>query len=236
MRTTILILLILLFISSCGRPEQKYTNAPGEAVDLGLSVKWSSTNIGAPTPTSAGWFFSWGETSPKAKFHPDNGTWCAQTAAELITMGVTDSFLNLTDKYDAATSMWGNGWRMPTVKEFNELFDQCQRVDTIINAVPYSIFIGPNANSIILPYAGSRIDVTSVKNEYSLSYWTSTNVLQGLSKAVAINNTCSFHSKYEITRNGVISSDFESGIYFGTVETYRENKYLGLQIRPVRDF
>lgn len=37
----------------------------GNAVDLGLSVKWASYNVGAITPESYGDYFAWGETEQK---------------------------------------------------------------------------------------------------------------------------------------------------------------------------
>lgn len=33
-------------------------------VDLGLSVKWATCNVGATTPTGIGDYFSWGATEP----------------------------------------------------------------------------------------------------------------------------------------------------------------------------
>lgn len=41
-----------------------------EYVDLGLSVKWATVNIGAETPYEIGDYFAWGETEPK-----DNYDW-----------------------------------------------------------------------------------------------------------------------------------------------------------------
>ena len=34
-------------------------------VDLGLSVKWATCNVGANSPEEYGDYFAWGETSPK---------------------------------------------------------------------------------------------------------------------------------------------------------------------------
>lgn len=33
-----------------------------EAVDLGLSVRWASFNIGAAAPEEYGWYYAWGDT------------------------------------------------------------------------------------------------------------------------------------------------------------------------------
>ena len=37
-------------------------------VDLGLSVKWATCNIGAKDPTEYGDYFAWGETVTKSHF------------------------------------------------------------------------------------------------------------------------------------------------------------------------
>lgn len=39
-----------------------------EYVDLGLSVKWATCNVGATAPEEYGDYFAWGETSPKSDY------------------------------------------------------------------------------------------------------------------------------------------------------------------------
>ena len=36
-----------------------------EAIDLGLSVKWATCNVGASAPEEYGDYFAWGETESK---------------------------------------------------------------------------------------------------------------------------------------------------------------------------
>ena len=38
-----------------------------EAVDLGLSVKWATCNVGAIRPEECGDYFAWGELHPKMR-------------------------------------------------------------------------------------------------------------------------------------------------------------------------
>lgn len=80
-------------------------------VDLGLSVKWASCNIGATDPWEAGDCFAWGETKSKETFTTDTYT---HPEMEALTM------LN-----DAACTNWGGTWRMPTADEIKELLDNC---------------------------------------------------------------------------------------------------------------
>ena len=80
-------------------------------VDLGLSVKWASCNIGATDPWEAGDFFAWGETKSKDTF-------------------TTDTYIHpeveaLTLSNDAAYTNWGGTWRMPTADEIQDLLDKC---------------------------------------------------------------------------------------------------------------
>lgn len=39
-----------------------------EAVDLGLNVKWASSNLGASSPEDYGDYYAWGETETKEKY------------------------------------------------------------------------------------------------------------------------------------------------------------------------
>ena len=39
-----------------------------EYVDLGLSVKWATCNVGATKPEEYGDYFAWGETQPKSNY------------------------------------------------------------------------------------------------------------------------------------------------------------------------
>ena len=39
-----------------------------QAVDLGLSVKWASCNVGADSVEGRGNFYAWGETEPKEDY------------------------------------------------------------------------------------------------------------------------------------------------------------------------
>ena len=41
-------------------------------VDLGLSVKWATCNIGAWKPEGYGNYYAWGETSSKSEYTEDN--------------------------------------------------------------------------------------------------------------------------------------------------------------------
>ena len=140
-----------------------------EYVDLGLSVKWATCNIGANTPEEYGYYYAWGETSNKTKF--EYGEKNSRTYGENMLDISGDS------SYDAARANWGGSWRMPTEAEMEELLDECTwTLLTSQSGVNGYKVTGPNGNSIFLPAAGNR--------EYSSLnyigergyYWTSTPI------------------------------------------------------------
>lgn len=47
-----------------------------EYVDLGLSVKWATCNIGASSPEELGEYYAWGEVQPKESYSWENYKWC----------------------------------------------------------------------------------------------------------------------------------------------------------------
>ena len=113
-----------------------------EFVDLGLSVMWATTNIGAARPESYGNYYAWGETETKSEYRQDNYyIWAGS---------------DLTPSYDAAHVNWGGNWRIPTKAEFEELRDRCSWDYMKISGTPGFNVTGPNGNSIFLPYAGNK--------------------------------------------------------------------------------
>ena len=113
-----------------------------EYVDLGLSVMWATTNIGAARPESYGNYYAWGETETKSEYRNDN---------HYIGAGS-----DLLDSSDAAHVNWGGNWRIPTKAEFEELRDRCSWDYMKISGTPGFNVTGPNGNSIFLPYAGNK--------------------------------------------------------------------------------
>ncbi len=135
-------------------------------VDLGLSVKWATCNVGADTLYDCGDYFAWGETVTKSTYTSSNSVTYGKY------MGMGDISGNAT--YDAARANWGGSWRMPTKDEVYELINNCTTEWTTLSGVNGYKVTGPNGNSIFLPAAGWR-NGTSLDDtgEYGL-YWSST--------------------------------------------------------------
>ena len=159
--------------------------AVGEAVDLGLSVKWASWNVGASVPEEYGAYFAWGETEPNinnnynwANYQWSNGS--GNTLTKYSTdssYGVVDNKTSLDLEDDAAHVNWGGSWRMPTQTEFQELKDNCTSVWTTENGINGRRYTsnkeGYTDKSIFIPIAGRR-DGTQLYNVGAYGYyWTS---------------------------------------------------------------
>lgn len=154
-------------------------------VDLGLSVKWATCNLGASSPTENGDFFAWGETVPKSSYKWENYRYRTNgnDFDDLVFSKYIDNYfsgepndnktcLELTD--DAAHTCWGGKWRMPTAKEMEELKDFCEwtRVKLGGKREGYKVTSRINGNCIFLPSAGRNPEelVTFSSEGY---YWTS---------------------------------------------------------------
>lgn len=145
------------------------------AVDLGLSVKWASCNVGANSPEKYGDYFAWGETSPKSSYTKWNYQhWTDYDGDGFWNDNETTLNSDISGtQYDAARVNWGGSWRMPTIDECIELCDKCEWSWTSVNGANGMCVTGRNGNSIFLPAAGHRNDSSIYEvGEYG-DYWSS---------------------------------------------------------------
>ena len=142
------------------------------AVDLGLSVKWASLNVGASSIEDIGDEYAWGEIEPRTTYGPENYQYYDITWGEYIDIGEDIS----GTEYDAAHVKWGGDWRMPTKKEMEELLTRCTWSVIKYNGTTTGCKVtGPNGNKIFLPVydeSGTRSDGFAYTHECML--WTST--------------------------------------------------------------
>lgn len=153
------LLLICSFVSiSCVNEKGGYENGH-EYVDLGLSVKWATCNIGADSAWNGGAHFEWGEVEPRQWGDSKENKYCAYssditkycTIAKYGHNGLVDDKIILDAEDDATTINWGGRWRMPTKEEFEELCDNCTfELQTLNGEIGYKV-IGKNGNFIFLP-------------------------------------------------------------------------------------
>ncbi len=134
-------------------------------VDLGLSVKWATCNVGADSPNAYGDYFAWGETTTKSNY----------TRSSSVTYGMSMSDISGNATYDAARANWGGTWRMPTKDEMDELVDKCTTEWITVNGVGGRKVTGLNGNNIFLPAAGIRFDRSLNYGGAYGYYWSSSS-------------------------------------------------------------
>lgn len=218
--------------------------AEPEYVDLGLSVKWASFNLGATAPEEYGNYYAWGEVATKdAYYYPDGGnadnsSWVYYKWANnmLRSDGSTYAFLGLT-KYttssvktynnaydnkkqldaedDAAIVTLGNGWRMPTATELDELHSKCTWEWTTHNGVK-GYKVSRNGKSIFLPCTGWCSSSNIPTRTDSGSYWSS-----------SLN--------YPNYADCAWALDFDENYVVSPKDGYCDTRYYGHTIRPVHD-
>ena len=102
---------------------------------------WAKTNIGANSPTEAGYYFWWSDTigyrrvdnkwvatdgsSSSFSFSSSNSPTYNKNIATLKSQGwITDDSV-LAPEHDAAHVHWGGARRMPTMQELDDLVSKC---------------------------------------------------------------------------------------------------------------
>ena len=156
-----------------------------EWVDLGLpsGLLWATCNVGATNPTDYGNYYAWGEITTKENYSWDTYRYSNRSYNTLTKYcnnssygnnGFTDALTTLEASDDAATANWGSVWRMPTFDELNELITNCTvtYLDYPEYEVPGRLFVGPNGNSIFLPWA-SELSDNDMFNPVPAHYWSS---------------------------------------------------------------
>lgn len=176
-----------------------------EYVDLGLSVKWATCNVGASTPEDYGSFYAWGETKTKQSFTAKNyvfrtgGTWAENIKLSKYNTdpekGPVDGKVRLASSDDAASVNWGGRWRTPTKDEVEELFSRCSWVKTELNGVPGFRVTGLNGNSIFLPATGLMSENKIIGQGERACIWSSSLVADGAYPSAAAFCLIVYNSK-----------------------------------------
>lgn len=139
------------------------TADPYEAVDLGLGVKWAAYNYNAVSSYEIGGYYLWGDPTGTAMIGYElvGGAYVPRYDAPNM-----NSICGTT--YDIVRTKWGGKWRLPTMDEFRELYNNCTWQYTIQNGVSGMKIIGLNGNSIFLPMAGYAAPVSGPVGSYSI--------------------------------------------------------------------
>lgn len=150
------------------------TDAP---VDMGLSVKWCTNNLGATSALDNGDFYAWGEIETKTDFSWTTYKW-GTSAEDLTKYTSTDNKITLALDDDAAYAALGEHWRLPTKKEIDELvatktnsnytWTWCENPNGWI--VKYLV----NGNRIFIPLPGGVEGTEPYSEGVYGYYWSST--------------------------------------------------------------
>ena len=185
------------------------------AVDLGLSVKWASYNLGANSVEGYGDYYAWGEIETKNSYSWSNYKWCKGSKTTLTkyntdaSFGTVDNKGELSAEDDVAHVKLGGEWRIPTKAEWEELRYECTWTWTNYNLVTGYLITADNGNSIFLPAAGQKIEDEITDVAYDAFYQSS-----------SIDKTEPYYAwgLYESSRNLWVAG---------------YDRYYGTSIRPV---
>lgn len=225
-RAFIYAIAVVLLFSFYGCSKEKEKADPFENgyeyVDLGLSVKWATCNVGATKPEEYGDYYAWGEIETKTGYSwanykyrstgdsPDDIKFKKYSTDRIY--GINDCKSVLESDDDVARVKWGGKWRMPTESERDELYHKCKWIWTTVNGVSGYVVTsklpGFTDRSIFLPAAGFK-DETGLHHDGSFgAYWSSSLVTD-----------CRY----------VWYLNFDSE----NIQMYGSLRYYGFSIRPV---
>ena len=203
---------LMVLAVSCKKdgPKIKYgvdgvTSLP-EAIDLGLSVKWASFNLGASKPEEYGDYYAWGELERKSDYF--ESTYTFNDNPDVLPLSA-----------DVANKKLGDGWRMPTKEDFNELInlknnpDYKWEQDVFENGL-YGLRITriPTGASLFFPAAGMMGGAGYRDGGEKGNYWSSSIDVGGTARLLFF---------------------YEHNIYSTQCSVARESRFAGCSIRPV---
>lgn len=166
-----------------------------EYIDMGLSVKWATCNLGASKPEEYGGYFQWGgleDVTSTSNLGWDNcpyhtgssysSGWTKYVPSSRSSywagVGDPDDKTVLDSEDDVAHEILGGKWRMPTDEEFTELINNCtwSWISEPEGYMVTSNISGYNKQFIFLPAAGERIDDDFSDVGARGMYWSSSLV------------------------------------------------------------
>lgn len=221
----LMIILALSAMLSISCDKEGVSSKNLEAIDMGLSVKWGSCNVGASKPEEYGNYYAWGETKTK-----DDYSWPTYTLGifELSSFeleprmtkycednryGTVDNKTILEKADDIAAKKLRGNWRIPTEAEWLELLHNCTWTRTTRNSINgYWITSKKTGKSIFLPAAGYLRDIF-ICNEGSYGYYWSSSL-----------------DSYRSNKASGLS------FYYYEAKVFSSNRCDGFSVRPVCDY
>ena len=179
-------------------------------VNLGLpsGTLWCTHNVGATNPEDYGLYFSWGNVDGHSR---ESGYLFTEATYNNSAGATLTGNIPVNSTYDAAQANMGADWRIPTVEESIELWNNTTFEEiTINNKAVFKLTSTLNSNFIILPINGLIGTEGTVSSPNNLFYW-----LSGY-------------------KQGSRCSNMFVGAARTPVPDRDETKYAGLNVRPVK--
>lgn len=217
-----LLLAVAAILTACGHID--YSPEP-------FKVEWAACNLGATVPEEPGTYFAWGETTGKDHYGWDNYRY--STPEPKMTKYNPDSgtpgTMVLEPGDDAATVILGNGWRMPTKADWEELVRKGIWKMTVRNGV---------AGYLVT----SRIDGEEVVFLPAGGFYRDGVLLFGKAELLSLEDgTMSWKGAECHFWTSEIRTDYTSHAWYyglsdqGYGQLYDASRSLGMNIRAVRD-
>ena len=162
---------------------------PVGAVDLGIvmtmpdntsyKLYWAKSNLSenglCANPEDYGDYYAWGETNAKSNYSWSTYKFFTSESEPCSKYNATDNLKELNLEDDVAHVKLGGKWRIPSSDEWGALLSLCDWSivdDYNGTGIKGALFIGPNGNSIFLPYAGYMEDAEHQDAGSCVMYWS----------------------------------------------------------------
>lgn len=190
---------------------------PQDGVDMGTNVKWARWNVGAKKKTGdTGRYYAWGDTIQRASYSYDD-----YMSPYKDVPAVDNGFLDIDDEQDVANKLWGNGWRMPTESDYNNLISNCE-VDpdgSEGNLKGFILTSRTTGESLFFPACGYQAGTSVTNKNIEGRYWNkSVWVTSDADKKKGWASTFYFYKD-------IVTQPQISGL----------ERYWGMPVRAVRD-
>lgn len=172
-------------------------------VDLGLSVKWATCDVGAVKDEATGDCYVWGKAAGGnassfyvfnfSNFHYADSEYIDGASGQAASVSSYDAGSVLAPNDDAANISCGYPWRTPTAQEWEELISGCEWTWTEIGGVQgckgQSKIAGYTDRWIFLPGIPIEDGELNKKGWIRGSYWTSSCDASGSQNVLAVEFT-----------------------------------------------